>query len=87
MASPLEQPSLPWRIGSALVMGVVGSITRVVLFGANRTEVHGLEEFLELLDGKRNIEGRQRGLVTSKLSHSKALGLGVNFARPSFQSC
>lgn len=63
-------------------MGAVGSITRVVLFGANRTEVHGLEKFLELLDGKRNIEGRQRGLVTGKVSHSKTHGLGVNFVCP-----
>lgn len=63
-------------------MGVVGSISRVVLFGANRTEVHGLEDFLKLLDGKRSIEDRQRGLITGKLSRSIALGPDIDIARP-----
>ncbi len=67
MASPLEQPSLPWRMGSSLVMGLVGTASRAAMFGANKTEVHGLEGFLELLDERRNIEGRQRGLITCKL--------------------
>ena len=72
MTSPLEQPSLPWRVGSSLVMGFIGSIFRVALFGANRTKVHGLEGFLELLDERRNIEGRERGLLTGKLLSTKA---------------
>ena len=66
MASSLEQPSLPWRAGSSLIMGLVGSISRVALFGANETEIHGLQGFLELLDERRNVEDRQRGLITGK---------------------
>lgn len=58
------QPSLPWRVGSATVMGLVGSISRIFMFGANRTEVHGLDQFLELLDERRDIDGRERGLLT-----------------------
>lgn len=72
MASPLEQPSLPWRLGSSLVMGLTGAICRVVMFGANKTEVHGLDRFLELLDEKRDIDSRQRGLITGKVSLSES---------------
>lgn len=61
---PPPQPSLPWRVGSASVMGLVGSISRLFMFGVNRTEVHGLVQFLELLDERRNIDGRERGLLT-----------------------
>ena len=70
MATPLEQPSLPWRMGSSVVMGIVGSISRIAMFGANTTEVHGLDGFLELLDERRDIEGRQRGLITGKLENT-----------------
>ncbi|KAA6411326.1 MAG: Glycerol-3-phosphate (1)-acyltransferase [Lasallia pustulata] len=45
-------------------MGLVGSISRIFMFGANRTEVHGLDQFLELLDERRDIDGRERGLLT-----------------------
>ncbi len=65
-------------------MGIVGSISRVVLFGANKTEVHGLEGFLELLDERRNIEGRQRGLVTGKPGSPEGFGSDVDFAHLQF---
>lgn len=61
---PPPQPSLPWRVGSASVMGLVGSLSRLFMFGVNRTEVHGQVQFLELLDERRNIDGRERGLLT-----------------------
>lgn len=31
------------------------------------TEVHGLDRFLELLDERDNVEGRERGLITGKI--------------------
>ena len=85
MASPLEPPSLPWRMGSLLVMGLVGTTFRVVLFGANKTEVHGLGGFLELLDERRNIEGRQRGLITCKLWNTTILRSYANIDTLQFQ--
>ena len=59
-----SQPSLPWRIGSSIIMGVAGSLSRVALFAANTTEVHGLDSFVELLDRRRDLEKRERGLLT-----------------------
>ena len=65
-ASP-NQPSLPWRVGSSIVMGVAGALSRIFMHGASYTEVHGLDNFLQLLDSREDIEGRQRGLITGKL--------------------
>ncbi len=33
----------------------------------NSVEVHGLDNFLDLLDKRKDIEGRERGLLTSTL--------------------
>ena len=57
-------PSLPWRVGSSIVMGVAGAISRTFLFGLNRTHVHGLDDFLEVLNGRAEVERRGRGLIT-----------------------
>lgn len=57
-------PSLPWRLGSSFIMGVTGMLCRSFLYGASRTEVHGLEDFLRILDERKEVEGRERGLVT-----------------------
>lgn len=65
-ANSSPQPSLSWRIGSSITMGTVGVMSRLFMFGANRTEVHGLENFLELLDTREDIENRKRGLVTGE---------------------
>ncbi|MCJ1340568.1 hypothetical protein MMC09_005864 [Bachmanniomyces sp. S44760] len=59
-----SQPSLPWRVASSATLGIFGSLSRLFIFGANSTEVHGLENFLRLVDSRRNIEGRERGLIT-----------------------
>ena len=48
-------------------MGLTGSIFRVMLLNANRTEVHGLDQFLGLLDKRHDIKARERGLVTGKI--------------------
>lgn len=62
-----NQPSLPWRTGSSLTMGVAGALSRIFVHGASSTEVHGLGWFLELLDKRRDIDRRERGLLTSML--------------------
>ncbi|TVY15263.1 Lysophosphatidylcholine acyltransferase [Lachnellula arida] len=69
MSTPPPPPStpslsLPWRFSSSLIMGLTGSISRGFLFGLNRTEVVGLDRFLETLDKRKDVEGRERGLIT-----------------------
>ncbi|KAI4217979.1 MAG: hypothetical protein L6R36_009185 [Xanthoria steineri] len=63
-APPPPQPSLPWRIGSALLMGFVGINSRIFMNVANSTEVYGLERFLRTLDRRKDPERRTRGLIT-----------------------
>lgn len=48
-------------------MGLVGLISRSVMFGANKTEVHGLDGFLQLLDERSDISRRKRGLITGMI--------------------
>jgi hypothetical protein len=68
--SPPNQPSLPWRATSSLVMGVTGFLSRSFLFGFSNTEVIGLDRFLEVLDGRKDVGNRDRGLLTGKLPRS-----------------
>lgn len=63
---PLSRPSLPWRVGSTVIMGITGSISRLFMFGANTTQVHGLDGFLEVLDKRIDVKSRQRGLITGQ---------------------
>ena len=67
-----SQPSLPWRVGTSIVMGVFGSLSRVFLFGASSTEEHGLDNFMGLLDKRRSVDGRERGLLTGSILISEA---------------
>lgn len=66
MESDPPPPSLPWRLGSAAVMGFIGTLTRTFIYGANSMETYGLEGFLKLIDERYDIEKRQRGLITGK---------------------
>lgn len=59
-----SQPSLPWRIGSSLTTGIVGLLCRTFLIGFNRLEINGLDSFLELLDERKDVDGRTKGLIT-----------------------
>lgn len=66
---PDEQPSAPswqWRAASSFTMGAVGVLCRSFLLGVSKTEVHGLDSFLELLDEREDVESRDRGLITGK---------------------
>jgi monolysocardiolipin acyltransferase len=64
---PPNQPSLPWRATSSFVMGVTGFLSRSFLFGFNNTEVIGLDRFLEVLDGRKDVGAREKGLLTGTL--------------------
>ena len=75
MADPPAAPSLPWRIASSTVMGLVGASVRTFMFGLNSTETHGLDNFLELLDKRKDIDKRERGLITGKRAVGLLLGL------------
>ena len=47
------------------------------MFGTNSTEIHGLDGFLKLLDERKDVEKRTRGLITGKFSRAM-------FAVPSY---
>ena len=64
MADNPPPPSLPWRASSITVMGIIGTLTRAFMHGLNWQDTHGLDGFLELLDKRADINGRQRGLIT-----------------------
>ncbi|KAK3313532.1 hypothetical protein B0H66DRAFT_355230 [Apodospora peruviana] len=71
MASPApapapapQSPGLPWRMASTMVMGITGIISRSILYGLNSVEVTGLQRLLDVLDSRKDIEKRQRGLLT-----------------------
>ncbi|KAI1810920.1 acyltransferase [Poronia punctata] len=59
-----QQPTLPWRMTSSLIMGLTASLSRVFLYGLNTVEVKGLDRFLALLEQRKDVEKRQRGLIT-----------------------
>ena len=73
---PEEQPvapSAPWRAGSTFVMGAVGLLCRGFL-AISKTEAHGLDKFLKLLDERENVEGRQKGLITGMRLRGELFG-------------
>ena len=84
---PPEQPSLPWRVASSFTMGFIGIISRVAMKVGNRSEMHGLDEFLELLDGREDPQKRERGLITSTvlLLKQSDLELTLEYSLKSYQ--
>lgn len=58
------QPSLLWRGGSALTLGLTGFLCRSFLLGLTKLEVNGWEKFADLLQSREDIDSRQRGLIT-----------------------
>ncbi|KAI6909843.1 hypothetical protein KC331_g10504 [Hortaea werneckii] len=58
------KPSLPWRITSAIEIGVVGFLSRSFLYALNRTETYGIDNLLEILDRRSDESKRTRGLIT-----------------------
>jgi hypothetical protein len=49
-------------------MGVTGFLSRSFLVGFSNTEVIGLDRFLEVLDGRKDVGARDRGLLTGKFA-------------------
>ena len=49
-------------------MGMAGGVSRAFLYGLNRTEAPGLERFRDVLEGRKDVQRRTRGLLTGKLS-------------------
>jgi len=45
-------------------MGAVGLLCGSFLRVLSRSETHGMDKFLELLDERADVEGRERGLIT-----------------------
>lgn len=64
MSHSPQQPSLPWRAASSFIMGVTGALSRCFLFGLSNTEVIGLDRFLEVIERRKDVEARDRGLLT-----------------------
>lgn len=63
-----QSPSLPWRFTSSMIMGLTGALSRGFLYGLNKTETVGLDKFLQTLDKRKDVEGRERGLITGNCS-------------------
>lgn len=84
---PPEQPSLPWRVASSFTMGFIGIISRVAMKAGNRSEMHGLDDFLELLDGREDPQRRERGLLTGTvlLLNQSDLELTIEYSLKSYQ--
>ena len=59
-----DAPGPLWRFGSSAIMGMTGVLCKVFLYGFNRVETQGLDNFLRILD-ERKRDGRKRGLVTA----------------------
>ncbi|KAF4123297.1 monolysocardiolipin acyltransferase [Geosmithia morbida] len=62
--APPTRPGLPWRLASVAVMSTVGAASRGFLYGLNNIETTGLDKFLELLDQRKAVDIRPRGLLT-----------------------
>jgi monolysocardiolipin acyltransferase len=57
-------PSLQWRAASTATLALVGVASKAFLaFGCTK-EVNGLDGFIKVLDERRDVEGRERGLLT-----------------------
>ena len=62
--APQSQPSALWRAAATFFMGVTGTLFRGLMYGANYPDVHGLDKFLQVLDERKDVKKRERGLIT-----------------------
>jgi monolysocardiolipin acyltransferase len=62
--SDLSRPSIPWRVASKLTITLVGTLSKCFLTFACTTKVVGLEKFANILDERRDVAKRERGLLT-----------------------
>lgn len=59
-----EVPSFIWRSASYQTILCVSTFCRAFLYGLNKTEVHGLPRFLNLLRSRADHRNRRKGLIT-----------------------
>ncbi|CAK7213970.1 Lyso-phosphatidylcholine acyltransferase [Sporothrix bragantina] len=59
-----QKPGALWRAASTFFMASTGMICRSFLYGFNNVEVVGLDSFLKLLDERKDVAARKRGLIT-----------------------
>ena len=59
-----DVPSWLWRTGSYSTLVGIHALCRAALCGFNKTEVHGLPQFLELLESRSDYRQRKKGLIT-----------------------
>jgi monolysocardiolipin acyltransferase len=70
-----RKPGALWRATSTFVMATTGMLCRSFLYGLNDVEVVGLDNFLKLLDARKDVEARQRGLITGELQAGSSVSL------------
>jgi hypothetical protein len=59
-------------------MGFIGFLSRAFMYGASRPEVHGADKFLQLLDERKDVAKRRRGLITGTLGIHREWRIGAN---------
>jgi monolysocardiolipin acyltransferase len=57
-------PSLQWHAASTATIALCAVACKAFLALACTKEVYGLDGFVKVLDERRDIEGRERGLLT-----------------------
>ncbi|KAH6661655.1 tafazzin [Plectosphaerella plurivora] len=68
---PLVKRGLPWRLSSSLVTGLAGAVSRAFLYGLNKVETTGLDNFLKLLDDR--VAGRHKQGLLTVSNHTSVL--------------
>lgn len=66
----MSKPSLRWRVASRFTMSAIGLLCKSFLVLASSTKIHGLEAFKTLLDERRDVANRKRGLLTGEQTTS-----------------
>lgn len=65
---PPDAPSALWQAASSFTLGAVGTVCRSFLYGLNKLDVYGLDGFVQTLEERRDVQGRERGLITGTSS-------------------
>jgi monolysocardiolipin acyltransferase len=63
---PVPAPSLAWRTASTATIVATGLFAKTFLKTCAYTETRGLDRFLKLLEERRDVAKRKRGLITGK---------------------
>lgn len=61
-----DEPPWTTRTASSITIGAVGFLCRSFLYAFNRTETFGLDNFLRILDSRKDPARRERGLITGE---------------------